>query len=436
MKKSLPTSNTVPIALKLGLGILYFLFLYSIQFSFIPSAIGTRVMMGMFGGCLLIVRSLSRFNNNSIKISFDIFRVSLCLVFFFATSLFSLLINATSDLSMVKYTFSIIMMLLAAYFVISATIYVYGRDRVTFERVSTYLIGVVVAQVLISLFMFLYPEFRTVMIEIQQIDDFAMTVLNKTGSFRLVGFGSQLFAAGVTNGFALILIGAMFRNSTPPISHGWLIIFFLLITIAGAMMARTTLVGAGMGLLLMFWKARIFKLRITSRLRKATTTLLLTALIGILGYQFIPTDTKDMMSVAIEYGFEMFYNYTESGTISTASSDDLKSMYDIHPTNLSTWLIGDGLFVNPMNASTYYMNTDVGYFRLIFCIGLVGTLAYFAYQISIIMMFNNKTESKYAIVALFFAAYIMMMNVKGFCDLTQYLALFMLLPTVTKNRLI
>lgn len=415
---------------KAALGILYFLFLYSIQFSFVPGLLGTRVLIGMAGAALFLFKILPNFKQRKFKVSKGMFRVIVCLAMFGCLALFSSLSNGTSDRSLVSYTISIVMIILGAYFVVWSTIRTYGS--VTFGLVSTYLIGIVVAQMLLSLLMFIQPPFRDLMVGLQYQTEMSLAIIHGSGGFRLVGFGSQFFAAGIANGFALLLIGAMFRENCPPISHRWLIVFFFLITFVGSMMARTTLVGAVMGLVLMFWDARIFKLVITRRVRTVLRILLVVGLLGTVGYSFLPGDTKIIMERAVEYGFEMFYNYAENGSLSTESTSELSDMYDVYPTNLKTWLIGDGFFADPDDSSAYYMGIDVGYLRLLFCVGLLGTIAYFTYQLSIILMLTHTMEKRYQVLTFFVFIYILFMNMKGFADITQYVALFMFVPVMNK----
>ena len=60
----------------------------------------------------------------------------------------------------------------------------------------------------------------------------------------------------------------------------------------------------------------------------------------------------------------MFLNYFTSGKLSTESTDVMMNMY-VFPDNLSTWLIGDGIWTDP-RTGFYYKGTDIGYCRMIF----------------------------------------------------------------------
>ena len=75
------------------------------------------------------------------------------------------------------------------------------------------------------------------------------------------------------------------------------------------------------------------------------------------------------------WAFEMFINYGSDAGLSSASTDRLKEMY-VYPTSLKTYLIGDGLF---NLKDHYYMETDVGYLRLLFYGGIPVALCFFIY---------------------------------------------------------
>ncbi|MEE1021981.1 MAG: hypothetical protein U0L83_02420, partial [Muribaculaceae bacterium] len=87
----------------------------------------------------------------------------------------------------------------------------------------------------------------------------------------------------------------------------------------------------------------------------------------------------------IEFGFEGFFSLAEKGEWQSNSNDILRDML-VFPDNVKTWLIGDGYAANPLdntsgNADPYYtgpsfhgfyMQTDIGYCRVIFYFGVVG----------------------------------------------------------------
>ena len=87
----------------------------------------------------------------------------------------------------------------------------------------------------------------------------------------------------------------------------------------------------------------------------------------------------------------MFENYFVTGSVGTSSSDKMLEMY-IFPTNMYSWLLGDGIISNA--DGSYYMYTDVGFIRLIFYWGLIATILFYLYRLyivnSILVYLKNK----------------------------------------------
>ncbi|CAH6902674.1 conserved membrane hypothetical protein [Vibrio chagasii] len=67
--------------------------------------------------------------------------------------------------------------------------------------------------------------------------------------------------------------------------------------------------------------------------------------------------------------FELARSFLESGSFSIGSTEAVEKMYTL-PSELTTYLIGDGAFYNPNNLSSFYMKTDVGYMRLLYFAGV------------------------------------------------------------------
>ena len=120
------------------------------------------------------------------------------------------------------------------------------------------------------------------------------------------------------------------------------------------------------------------------------------------------------------WAFEMFINYGSDAGLSSASTDRLKEMY-VYPTSLKTYLIGDGLF---NLKDHYYMETDVGYLRLLFYGGIPVALCFFIYPYMII----KKTLATYSsplfkrLLFIIFL-YVLVMNFNGLADVNLFLIL-------------
>lgn len=409
---------------QIGLGVLYFLFLYSVQFVFIPGAIGTRVLIGLVGFVLALPVMLTKLRSGKFNIGRGQFRILIGLGLIWCMSILANLFNGTSDRSIASYVISLVVILFAGYAIARSTKAVYGRA--TFETASRYVIIAVVVQMVIALLMFVVPAFQNVILSLSPQTDLSLSLFDETEGFRILGFGALFFAAGVINGFALILIAAMMKSERRPLSMFFLIFSFLLITFIGSMMSRTTLLGTGLGIGVMFWNTRLFRLKLSLRLQRSVKVMVMISCLIVGLVMSLPETVREPMANAMEFGFEMFYNYFEQGEMSTTSTDQLGSMYDVYPTNLRTWVIGDGLWItDPSDLTSYYAGVDVGYIRLVFYFGIIGTLCFFYYQLVMLLDIYARIGREYLIVIVTLFIYILALNLKGFADLTQLVSLFL-----------
>jgi len=100
-------------------------------------------------------------------------------------------------------------------------------------------------------------------------------------------------------------------------------------------------------------------------------------------------------------------------------------MYNSRPNNIKTLILGDGYYQNPRDSTLYYMNTDVGYLRLIFYFGLIGTLAYFVYQINLLKVANKITGNTFPLFFFSISVLILILNLKGMTEMTSLTSLFL-----------
>ena len=88
----------------------------------------------------------------------------------------------------------------------------------------------------------------------------------------------------------------------------------------------------------------------------------------------------------LRFAFEGFFNWTETGEWSTASTDKLNNEMWIWPSDTRTWLIGSGLF------ESFVYSTDIGYCRFILYCGLLGFSIFSVFFIYNAYAFNRKFE--------------------------------------------
>ena len=94
---------------------------------------------------------------------------------------------------------------------------------------------------------------------------------------------------------------------------------------------------------------------------------------------------------SFRFAFEGFFNWVETGSWRTNSTDTLKEMY-LFPENIKTWVIGDGYFADPtktdpyyigISLSAFYKGVDVGYLRFIYYFGIIGLVVFILYFVKV-----------------------------------------------------
>ena len=224
-----------------------FFYIYAVPFVFLP--VSTRVLFGVFGFLILATEILQYKIKLKLNKRLVYFLVLLLLIPFVA--LISIGINQTSDIEFIKYPISMLTILFASYFVAKVLNKFYRK--LDFQNISLLIVNIILIQSIIAFMMFLIPELRDFLLGIQKLAPDDIERISDFFEFRIIGFGTMFFGAGVISGFGLILIGALLRfyklSSKQTI---WLSIKFLFILVVGMMMARTTLIGGLLGLMLIF----------------------------------------------------------------------------------------------------------------------------------------------------------------------------------------
>lgn len=409
---------------------LIFFYVYSVKFIFLP--LGTRVILGVMGFLLVSFNLLRRYSNLSVELKYLKYLFSLILLI--PISILSNVINSTDDYEFVRYVVSIIVINLAAYFVVHVLIKL--NPKLNFENLAYIVVNAVLFQSLLAMLMFLSLPFKDFIYSLQSISVGDIEKLNKVNEFRLIGFGSYFFGAGVIHGFALILIAACLVNGNS-ISKKFNLLFalkFVIVLSVGMMMARTTIIGAFLAFALLLTPQKPFSCIFNfdlfrTKFKFVFYSLALPLLLMILLYITIP-QMGNLFEPLFYFVFEAFINYFESNSFESESTNHLMKMY-VFPDEFSTWMIGDGLWT-AINGVDYYMGSDVGYVRLLFYFGLLGTFIYLITHFYLIKSVFGQISN---LLFLIFSLYFIALNLKGFTDLTPLVLIFWFLM-VLKNKLV
>lgn len=337
-------------------------------------------------------------------------------------SLFSTFFNTTDDYQFVGYSFSLLLIFLASYFTFN--FFLIGKkvsNTNYFKTISEGIIYVVLFQSILALIMFFYTPLADFLNSIQVFIDLDKDKLAEALEFRLVGFGIKFFAFGIVNGFALILLASVLKNENyTPSKRVFLWISYFVIFLVGMMAARTTIIGFGLSMLLYF---NPFQKSLKRKPKEKWKLVLYFTFLGLLAYLVyinLFSVGNNKFGQLFEFGFDLFINFFETGNAQSESLNQMNDMY-IWPTELQTYLIGDGRFMG-IGAEYYYKETDIGWIRLLYYFGVPGTLLYlYTHYFVVFKSVKNYANYKYTFWFLFI--YFLIIKFKGFTDI-----LYLLLP--------
>ena len=336
-------------------------YVFSFSIRHLPSSLNTKQILGVIGIIALMLQALKE-KTASLSRQEIISGVIACI--FSVWCYYCVMVNGTDDDSYTQYIVSFAVWLGGAYGVVA--LMRSFHERVDLAIITKYLTIVCVAQGILALAVDNMPFMRTIVDGIVSDGNFYYKEVN-----RLYGLGAALDTAGIKFAVAMVLIAHQIVTNRTINSNrkylGFYIVAFILITIMGSMIARTTMVGTGLGLFYIlvryimpqrggFVSGR--QIRIFSVL---TIIVAATILVAVRLYQADAEFRGNM-----RFAFEGFFNWAETGVFRTDSSDKLNAVMWIWPTDTRSWIIGTGIFGN------FYYSTDIGYCRFTLYCGLVG----------------------------------------------------------------
>ena len=363
-------------------------FFFSTTFSF-SGGINTKMVLAVIG-LLFLAYDMVRERGISLPRQFLIIIGYSLVISLFAV--ISTTYNNTTDRFYSTYFLSMLTWLIGAYGTLRLLLSVNGK--LDLELMAKYIVLICIIQGLMAVIQDLYLPLKVFINSLVPA-----TWVEEHG--RLYGLGTTtcLDTGGIRYAMGCIFSAYLITNTSKK-GEGWqvplYISAFILITITGNMVARTTIVGSLLGLAYMLVGANAFSKNLSyAQIRIWAWAVLLVSLyvVGIIALY----NSSPILHQHLRFGFEGFFNWVEDGYWHTGSNDTLASMY-VFPDNLKTWLIGDGYFGTPdddpnylgASMSGYYMGTDVGYLRFIFYFGVFGLLVF-----SLFIIYCGKVCYKY-----------------------------------------
>jgi hypothetical protein len=199
---------------------------------------------------------------------------------------------------------------------------------------------------------------------------------------RLYGIACALDPAGIRFSAVQVLIAhqlAMEDRVRQNVGRSaFLFSCFLIITVIGSVISRTTLIGTALGLFyILVRNLFVQKGGLVSR-RQLGLSLLLISLIGVaIAISVFFYNTSTGFHENLRFGFEGFFSWAETGEFRTGSTDHLQTMW-VWPETRRGWTIGEG------RLGVFQTNSDIGYCNYILYCGLVGLSIF-----SIYFLFNH-----------------------------------------------
>lgn len=312
-------------------------------------------------------------------------------------------VNDINNNPFIRYGLRQIKFFFAAFFMYK--IYRQYKEK-SFEIFCNHIINAVVFDNMIAVIRFFYSDLNLFLIKLQQSQArdiiFENNALEKQ---RLIGVGSYFFGAGITNSLSLILIVYLILNSKKNSKN--LIIKYNIILIIGILSSRTTIIGAALSLVLYLKNNKLEKFNVYEILKKSLKkitvfTILVTVL--ILGNGTIKKWITNFLF-----------------TVGSKSLSELLKMWKLVPSNIKTWVIGDGKWnlYQVGQFKGYYQNTDVGYLRIIWCIGIVGLVLFLinSYLITKISFFKFYKDKNMKELIKYIFILFLILNTKGYIDI-------------------
>lgn len=395
--------------------VLMFLYVYQLQLVFLP--ITVNKLFGIFGMFLYAYHSVRGRPKFAVLSNVSRLMKPYLWVLFF--SIVSIFLNGSYEMPYIRLGFSFFLAIFGTYPIALLFSRIYGR--MCFFTVVKYFVAVAVVQMLISFAMFANSSFHDLFTSLIRYDEIAEFGIEQSEGFRLIGFGTGFFSSGIIHGFILIVMSFYYRYRIKSIGENILFFTtFFCVLLGGTFMARTTLVGACIAFFFIFSAGihsihRFFKLVLSVF---ASCVICLSVLVFVSNYNSVD------LEVLSSFGFEMFKNYSESGSFESSSTNTLIDMYSTIPDNMKTWLIGDAKWMDS-SGIFYYKHTDVGYLRNIFYFGVLGLMSFIYFQYlflkTIFYKCNFTNCRKYSIILFLF---FIILNLKGDADLTLLSTIF------------
>lgn len=353
-------------------------YVFPVGFNFLPASINSKMLLAGLGLAVFIYRGI---RDHAVEIPRYILVSGILATCFSLWCLYSITSAGTFETVYAAYIKSFFAWLLGAYGACVVMEWCTGRNDL--PTLTRYLAIMSVAQCIIAV---LIDNINLVHDIVNGIFRFEEQFYE--GGNRLYGIGCALDVAGVRFSAILLLIAhQIVRNPEVgghSISIATLLASFLIITVVGSMISRTTSVGAALGLAYM--ALMNFSVQrggfVSNRQVRIFLISFVVILLAIMTSVYL-YNSSAFFYENVRFGFEGFFNWVETGDFRTGSTDHLQTMW-VWPTSQRDWIFGTGI-IGVLN-----IGSDIGYCNFVFYCGLIGLAIISIYFIYNHLCLNGK----------------------------------------------
>ena len=372
---------------------LIFLYVYNIAFSILPIFLRTRILIGGYGFIKELVKGY--------KLDKTIFNILILNILAISSVLLTGIITGNYGYWFIQHAALNIIYLFGGLYI--AQRMVYGKSQ-SIDYILYLILYIIILHNVIAFVGFLYKPLGDLFLIVQKIESGggAFEAITTFRS-RIFGLGvGSFFTGGIISGLGIIINLYLIQKGYLTIKRGGILLIILLGT--GLFIARTTMIGL-LGILV-FLKPTDFP-----RLVRVSIYLIcIGCVIGFIMINFL----REYLTV--DWAFELFINYFSSDNLETSSTNELADMW-VLPQHITTWIFGDGLFFN--SDGSYYMHTDVGYLRIIYCIGIIGLGVLIINQLYLMYSLDKLCRQLRPLI-LTLGIYVLILNIKGFAEINFF----------------
>ena len=267
---------------------------------------------------------------------------------------------------------------------------------------------------IIMILMYSFSPLRIFVYTITNASDYVNLNTPFLDGIRICGLTYGLSQTSVLHLFGFFLIPILFNKSNKYCSRTFILLSFPIILISSLLGGRSGLflgiVLIPIYIILIILLSKFSINRFVHSLKLIALGIISLGLLSSLIYFLLPDKSK---AITINNSLQTFEAFKLKGT----TIDELKSMY-ILPKEFSKTIFGIG---NYGRTDTFYLESDVGWARSIFALGLIGTfLMMYPYIWGIYTSFNLEYKyRKIAIAAILIFLATLLLNFKELSILTR-----------------